>query len=247
MERDVLGWRARIGVVAPATNTVVQPEMEAMRPEGVTNHHARIANGNVPMRSDADFLALLDALEAQMDRALEDAAAAALDHLIVGVTAPMLRGGRAACEVRLARIEERTGIAVTAGPTAITRALLASGIGRIGLVTPYPPVMDGMLTSFMHETGVSTAHFVTLRCADPFAIARVPAADLIDRIEAADAPGIEAWVQVGTNLAFSALAGPLAEALGKPVIGVNAATYREALRRVGVEGSLAPSPSDLRP
>ena len=36
---DALATRAKIAVIVPATNTVVQPEMEAMRPNGVTNHH----------------------------------------------------------------------------------------------------------------------------------------------------------------------------------------------------------------
>ena len=39
---DSLATRAKIGVIVPATNTVVQPEMEAMRPVGVTNHVSRM-------------------------------------------------------------------------------------------------------------------------------------------------------------------------------------------------------------
>ena len=31
---DVLGYRAKFGVLGPSTNTTVQPEMEAMRPAG---------------------------------------------------------------------------------------------------------------------------------------------------------------------------------------------------------------------
>jgi len=30
------------GVLAPSTNTSVQPEFDAMRPWGVTNHHSRL-------------------------------------------------------------------------------------------------------------------------------------------------------------------------------------------------------------
>ena len=41
---DVLGHRAKIGVLVPFTNTTVQPEYEAMAPPGVTNHVARIPN-----------------------------------------------------------------------------------------------------------------------------------------------------------------------------------------------------------
>ena len=39
---DTLASRAKIAVIVPATNTVVQPEMEAMRPHGVTNHVSRM-------------------------------------------------------------------------------------------------------------------------------------------------------------------------------------------------------------
>ena len=38
---DALGWRMKFGVVAPSTNTAVQPEFDAMRPRGITNHFAR--------------------------------------------------------------------------------------------------------------------------------------------------------------------------------------------------------------
>ena len=43
---DILGWRHRFGVLGPSTNTVVQPDMEAMRPVGVTNHYSRIFTPN---------------------------------------------------------------------------------------------------------------------------------------------------------------------------------------------------------
>jgi len=31
---DALGFRAKFGVLAPSTNTTVQPELDAMRPRG---------------------------------------------------------------------------------------------------------------------------------------------------------------------------------------------------------------------
>ena len=39
---DALGYRKKIGIVVPSTNTVVGPESEALRPPGVTNHVARL-------------------------------------------------------------------------------------------------------------------------------------------------------------------------------------------------------------
>ena len=41
---DALGYRRKFAVVAPSTNTIVQPEFDAMAPHGVTNHFSR-SNG----------------------------------------------------------------------------------------------------------------------------------------------------------------------------------------------------------
>ena len=71
---DALGWRMKFGVIAPSTNTVVQPEFDMMRPRGVTNHFARIHIPNAPILGDADFEKLIAAgrgeLLAAVDRVM---------------------------------------------------------------------------------------------------------------------------------------------------------------------------------
>ena len=67
---DSLGWRRKFGVIAPSTNTSVQPEYDEMRPAGVTNHHARIHIPDDPVESDADFNALMDNIRREFDQAL---------------------------------------------------------------------------------------------------------------------------------------------------------------------------------
>ena len=57
---DELGWRANWGVIAPSTNTSVQPEFDDMRPPGVTNHFSRIWIPDDPVESDGDFDKLMD-------------------------------------------------------------------------------------------------------------------------------------------------------------------------------------------
>ena len=57
---DVLGWRRKFGVIAPSTNTSVQPEFDSMRPVGVTNHFSRISIPDNPVHSDDDFNRLMD-------------------------------------------------------------------------------------------------------------------------------------------------------------------------------------------
>jgi maleate isomerase len=66
---DSLASRAKIAVIVPATNTVVQPEMEAMRPKGVTNHVSRML---LPPRPYDDMKAYEQALKTEKGQ-LEEA------------------------------------------------------------------------------------------------------------------------------------------------------------------------------
>ena len=52
---DLLGWRCKFGVITPSTNTVVQPEYDDMRPNGVTNHISRMHISDDTIKNDNDF------------------------------------------------------------------------------------------------------------------------------------------------------------------------------------------------
>ena len=52
---DVLGWRRKFGVLAPSTNTVVEPDFDDLRPAGVSNHLSRIFTPNVKGLSNETF------------------------------------------------------------------------------------------------------------------------------------------------------------------------------------------------
>ena len=38
------GWRARVGILLPSNNTVLEPEMASVVPEGVTFHATRMVS-----------------------------------------------------------------------------------------------------------------------------------------------------------------------------------------------------------
>jgi maleate isomerase len=65
---DTLGWRLKLGVLAPSTNTSVQPAYDAMRPPGVTNHVRGFRIPNAPTRTDAEFAQQLENMRATMGR-----------------------------------------------------------------------------------------------------------------------------------------------------------------------------------
>lgn len=236
---DTLGWRKVFGVLVPSTNTSVQPEFDAMRPPGVTNHTSRIRIPNIKLESDADFQRLIELIAAAQDEAVDSVMSCEPDHLVLGISAETFWGGVGASRDLKRQLEERSGLPVCTGADACHAALAAFKARRIAVITPYFPVGDGNVVRFFEESGYAVSRIKGLSCASPVAIARVSEAELVATLRAVDGDDIDAIVQVGTNLAMARLA-PIAEAwLGKPVIAINTAIYWHALRTAGIADSIS--------
>jgi maleate isomerase len=118
------------------------------------------------------------------------------------------------------------------GSDACQAALRCYGdIKRIGVITPYMPVGDENVIKFFQDCGFEVAALKGLKCKSPVLIAHVSERELRDAIIEVNQPGVQAIVQVGTNLAMARLAGIAEFWLDKPVIAINTATYWWALRQ----------------
>lgn len=139
---DSLGFRRKFGVIAPSTNTSVQPEFEAMRPRGVTNHFGRIHIPNDPIRNDDDFNQLMDSIRAELMQAVDRVMTCEPDYLIMGMSSETFWDGLDGSIKLRERVEARAGVKVAMGSDACQAALKRYGARRLGVVTPYMPVAD---------------------------------------------------------------------------------------------------------
>ncbi len=232
--------RLLMGVVAPATNITVQPEMEALRPPGVVNAHARIPNRDQAVAADADTLAVRAAMVAGLAGALDTLTPCRPDHCVIGVMVENFAGGGEAGVALLRDAEARLGCAVTDVSSSLLAALQAlfGRPARVALLTPFMPVGDAAARRLFEEAGHEVVRLAGLRAPGPAAIARLPEARLREAMRELDGPEVEAILQLGTNLPFAALALEAEAALGKPVIASNPATYWHALRRAGIRDAV---------
>ena len=90
---DVLGWRHRFGVLGPSTNTVVQPDMEGMRPAGVTNHYSRIFTPDAVAIGNASFMAGARLIGENTLEAVRSVMTCRPDSLVMGMSAVTFFGG----------------------------------------------------------------------------------------------------------------------------------------------------------
>ena len=109
---DSLGHRRKFGVIAPSTNTTVQPEFDAMRPRGVTNHFGRIAIPNDPVHDDDDFNRLMDNIRRSMMQAVDDVMTCEPDYLIMGMSSETFWDGLEGSKRLHQRVEARAGVRV---------------------------------------------------------------------------------------------------------------------------------------
>ncbi len=234
--RDTLGYRCVMGVVAPATNTAVQAEMDGLRPDGVINAHARIANPEQRVAADADTLAVRAAMVSGLMGAVDTLAPCRPDHVILGVMVENFVGGGAAGAALIRNVGERLGCGVTDYSSAIILALeaLFGRKVRIGLLTPFLPVGDAAARRIFEEAGHEVVRLIGLRAPSPASIGRVP----LDRLRAAVAelngPDVEVIIQVGTGLPFAGVARAAEHEIGKPVLASNPVSYWRALRSQGI-------------
>jgi maleate isomerase len=235
---DSLGFRKKFAVIAPSTNTSVQPEFEAMRPRGVTNHFGRIAIPNDPIRSDDDFNRLMDNIRNQMMQAVDEVMTCEPDYLIMGMSSETFWNGLEGSKRLHERVEARAGVKVSMGSDAARAALQRYPAARLGVITPYMPVGDEQVRRFFTDCGFHIVRLKGLKCASPVAIAHVSERELRDAIIEVDGPDVDAIVQVGTNLAMARLAGIAEFWLDKPVLAINTCIYWWSLRQNGIDDKI---------
>jgi len=233
---DSLGHRMKFGVIAPSTNTSVQPEFDGMRPYGVTNHFSRIHIPDNPVHNDDDFNKLMDDIRAELMVAIDRVMTCGPDRVVMGMSAETFWDGLDGSVIFQKNCEERAGVPVSMGSDACQAALRKYGdIKRISVITPYMPVGDENVRKFFTDCGFDVAEVHGLKCASPMLIAHESEKELRDAIIKVNDPSVEAIVQVGTNLAMARVAGIAEFWLDKPVIAINTATYWWSLRQAGIE------------
>ncbi len=228
----MFGARGRIGVIVPANNAVIEPEMWSVLPEGTALYATRIL-----VRGDLTPEAV-HAMEANVDRAVDELAATGIDVIVYAdmVTTFIMEPGWN--DARTAAIAERTGVACISAWTALRDALAALGIERLALGTPYPAAIHALARPFFSARGLAVTGDATL---DILAMAEVPRVDparLAGLVEGLDRTGAQAVVLLATDLPTFASIEALERTTGLAVLGSNQTLLWSALRTIGNKAAI---------
>lgn len=230
------GHRARLGLIVPPNNTVTESEWAAALPQGVTLHAMRFAL-NPLARSEAE----LEVLRAGLASACALLAEAELSALAFACTAPSAVSPRLAMETWMSRAG--AGLPAATAAAAVVDALLALGMRRVALMSPFSSAVTQHEAHFLAQEGVevlaqhSLGHG-TYRPGVKLAIHRIPPGDVRDAVLRLDTAGAEAIVLSGTSLVTFPVLAQIEAAAGVPVVTSNQALLWSALRKAGVRDEL---------
>lgn len=237
---DAQGWRMKFGVIGPSTNTIVQPDFDAMRPVGITNHYRGIFTPDASAVSNETFRAGANTIAANTMDAVENVLTSKPDYLVMGMSAVTFFDGAEGANRFQAQVENGSGLKISIGSHACTAALQAyGGVKRIAFLSPYWPVMNTEVKRYFGDMGFETVRDIPLQCTSWTRIAEVETAQLRTALRQLDGDDVDAIIQVGTNLSMVRLAAAAELWLGKPVIAINTATYWHALRMNGIQDKVA--------
>ncbi len=228
----VYGPRGKIGIVIPANNSVIEPELWSVLPAGVALYGTRvIARGDLTPEA-------IHRMETQVDRAVDELEATGVDVIAYAdmVTTFIMEKGWN--EAKVAAIAERTGCKAISAWTALRDALATLGVRRFALGTPYPAAIHARALPFFKGQGFEVVGDATL---DVLAMRDVPKIDgvaLETFVAGLERNGADAIVLLATDLPTFASIDRLEQRWGCRVLSSNQVILHAALRAAGVNDAV---------
>lgn len=229
---EVFGYRAKIGLVIPSNNTVIEPELWSMRPPGVTVHGNRIlTHGNTPEG--------IVEMEKSAARAVSELRAGQMSVIVYACLATSLVKGLGWTREVARGITTETGCPATTAATATFEALQALGAKRVAVATPYPDRIQALLPRFVAEFGLDLVSTRNLGIQNSLELWKIPGGEVKAFARSVDVPEAQALCIVATDLPTVYEIEALERELGKPVVTTNQAILWKSLALAGIDDSIA--------
>jgi maleate cis-trans isomerase len=231
------GWRGRIGLIIPASNTTCEVELAKLCPEGVATASSRIMF--------EPTVAGLRRMVQSVERAATELACERISDLIMFccTVGSMIEGPEHDTKI-IGMIEEKTGIRATTTTTAVIQALRHLGVRRLAVATPYTADINAIEASALESFGFevtcidSVYKDVLPRDFRNTMIAECTDSQVYRLARGVDSPEADAIFLSCVNLPAIDLIECLESDCGKPVVSSNQASMWQALRLLGIGGGV---------
>lgn len=224
------GWRARLGVVVPSVNTVVEPWLSAASPPGVTVYASRMLIDEI---LTPDSLIRMDQVEG---RAAVQSIATCRPHAVAYCCSgsSIVQGLKYDLELEC-EIAEATGVPATTATQAMLRAMQAMGVHRIAIASPYTETIERAEQAFFEPAGLKVVSSACLGIESSFHLADPTPNQIYELAMRALRPNAEAILIPCLNLWSQTVIERLEQDTGILVVTATQALLWRLLRIAGIE------------
>lgn len=246
---DARSFRRKFGLLIPATNTSMEHELwsiifnnpGATGLDGVGIHTVSIQTPKAQLKTAADLQAYKTQFVAGLANAIDQAALAQPEYLIMGMSLEHILTGVDEIRSLMQGIESRYPYSWATWHEAANAALKKYKAKRIALISPFDVNGNKNAIRLFEDLGYDVVASFGFACSNALDIAHIPDAakeEVILRLLATPENHLDAVVQLGTNMSMLNVTEKLEPRLGIPILGINAVTFWYALRETGIAAPL---------
>jgi maleate isomerase len=221
--------RARLGVIVPSVNTVVEPWFSRVCPPGVTVHAARMFLDNNLTR---ESLVRMDREEGM--RGVKQIMSCKPASVAYCCTASSIVQGLEYDGRLNHELHQAAGVPAFTATSGIIEALRAVGAKRIAVCSPYTKAIDDAEHVFFSAAGFEIMGSAHLGIADAFGLADPTPEDIYALWKKSWRDGADASLITCLNMNSQDVVERIEAESGKPVITSTQATLWKLLRTAGV-------------
>lgn len=149
------GWRARVGLLLPSTDTTTEPEFYKLAPLGVTFHSSRMIIQAITLEGLAE-------MEEQSVRAAKEVATAGVNLIGFCCTSGgFIKGPLFEKEVQ-EKIEKVSGVPALTTSQAVIEGLKTLQIRKVAVATPYNEEINQKEKEFLEANGIEVTEIIGL-------------------------------------------------------------------------------------
>ena len=218
----------KFGIVLPANNSVLEPELWPHLPANAALHTARIlVCGDLTPQA-------IEAMETQVGRAVNELVATGVDVIVYAdmVTTFIMREGWN--RERSNEIERSTGLPCISAWTAMERALRAISAERIAIGSPYPAAIHASAVAYFRSAGFGTVADDTLNIVAVRSVPEVSRDEVITLADSIARPEADAIVLLATDLPTFDAIEAIEARIDRPVLSCNQTILWALLSQRGV-------------
>jgi maleate isomerase len=232
----MIGWRGRIGLIIPSTNTTVEYEYAKMAPDCISIHVSRVYYSETtdPKEKEENLLKMGD----DAIKAAKEVASVKPAIIAFCCTSGSFIKGEGHDKEIINNIERETGIPAVTTSTAVLEAFKQFDLRKIAMATPYNEEIAEKEVQYFEK---SIQNFKIVATKNLGIVAALPKGDLYPSsayisAKEVDVPEAEAIFISCTAWRTIEIIELLEKDLGKPVITSNQATMWAILKKMGIRG-----------